>query len=124
VEIENGFSVPNEHNMKFLVKQLVLVTQTHTITVENKCESLRYDCPKMSYIGVNNKTDASISLSGSPFYGKRLYENGVRNTHMLGYYFRNGDIEYFVNLNGSLKIYDTKQKSVLLELQGKWIEKS
>jgi hypothetical protein len=104
--------------IKVLQPRLELQTSTHTIHLEYGCEPLIFDCQKIKYSGRSKKSGNSISLEGAPYFG--YGKNPGEGPRMLGFYFSNESIEYYVSLAGVLKVYDTKSNENFLEQKGTW----
>jgi hypothetical protein len=94
-----------------------LKTPNFNITVTSLCEEGNVSCDKITYVGVNRKTGASIKLKGRTHH--TTCADGTTPCKFLGYVFNNGNIQYFVSEDGYLLVTRNNHE-VLLREKGKW----
>ena len=111
--INEGFA----GSLKVIDSELTLNTESFTINISGACIPPAIGCSELKYFGQSKKNNSSISLKGVPYYGR---DKERRNVQFLGYYFKSGSIEYYVSLEGVLKVNDLKGNKILLEEEGTW----
>jgi hypothetical protein len=110
--INYGFS-----EYKLILKpELILETHSFIVKIDGACIPPAMACNNLTYTGKSKKSGSQISLTGVPYYGS----NGAEIS-LLGYYFNNKNIEYYVSLKGNLKVYDNKSQKTLIEESGSWL---
>lgn len=111
--INNGFA----HQLQVIKPNLTLETDSFLVNISGACIPPAKECKDLEYFGKSKNNGASISLTGVPFYGR---DKNTRNVKLLGYFFKNNSIEYYVSLAGKLKVHDLKNNRTLLEESGTW----
>lgn len=91
-----------------------LLTDGFTVTIRNRCGDFFNVCDKVSYLGVRNKDNSVLSLTG-----KTVTDNNTKQ--VTGALFNNGSIEYQVDFNSALLLVKKKDK-VLVKQYGRWQE--
>ena len=94
----------------------VLLTPGFRIVVERHCPEGSVTCDRVSYLGEDRQTGASIRLTGSTSHS--VCADGVTPCRFLGYRFQNGNTTYVVDEEGSLRVLQGDK--LLLEEQGEW----
>lgn len=94
----------------------VLITPGFRVQVERHCPEGTIVCDRVSYVGQDRRSGASLRLTGSTDY--RLCADGLTPCQFLGYRFRNGSVVYEVRDDGRLRVLQGGR--LLLEEQGTW----
>ena len=94
----------------------VLITPGFRVEVERHCLEGTIVCDRVSYVGQDRRSGASLRLTGSTDY--RLCADGLTPCQFLGYRFRNGSVVYEVTDDGRLRVLQGGR--LLLEEQGTW----
>jgi len=115
-EIEHGIGNSALY-LPFTTNHIYLHTDKFIIELKSNCKTGLFLCENIKYVGKNKSTKKSISLNGEPFFG---YKKGNGSYRQLGVYFINGNYEYFVYFEGSLKVVNTKENKTILKAKGAW----
>ncbi len=94
-----------------------LVTANYIISIGHSCPEGCVSCNNITYHGVSRRTGKSITLIGSTWHS--MGADGVTPSRFRGYYFKNGDVRYFVHSDGLLDVYRGKSE-VLISEKGTW----
>ena len=94
-----------------------LTTPSFRITIATHCDEGSVSCDKVSYIGVNKKSGATIKLRGATHH--TICADGVTPCRFLGYVFDNGNMQYFVSDEGTLQV-TRNGREVLVQESGVW----
>jgi len=97
-----------------------LETTNYIVTVRHLCEEEGHvSCDRMLYHGVAKKSGKEITLMGSTWH--TMGADGTAPSRLLGYRFKNGDVTYIVQEDGTLRVV-RGDAEVLVEEKGKWQE--
>jgi len=94
-----------------------LVTENYIIEIKNNCIEGVVVCDDITYIGTSKTSDNHIELSGQTHHA--MCADGVTPCRFLGYIFVNGNVTYFVDQAGAIKV--TQNETVLVEETGEWV---
>jgi hypothetical protein len=118
-ELKNGLNI-YEGKIDFTVKHLTLETKGFYVQLISHCDLGFYECESVTYTGKSKKSGDKITLEGKPYYGYRKINNRGK-LHILGYYFKNSNYEYFVDFSGVLSVVDSNNGKTIFKQDGKWI---
>ncbi|WP_234254717.1 hypothetical protein [Billgrantia aerodenitrificans] len=94
-----------------------LVTENYIIEIKNNCAEGVVVCDDITYIGTSKTSGNHIELSGQTHHV--MCADGVTPCRFLGYIFENGNVTYFVDQAGAIKV--TQNETVLVEETGEWV---
>lgn len=94
-----------------------LLTPSFKITIDSHCEEGNVTCDKVTYLGVNRKTGASIKLKGKTLH--TTCADGVSPCRFIGYLFKNGNVQYLIEEDGQLTVTRNKTE-ILVDEKGEW----
>lgn len=94
----------------------VLLTPGFRVVVNRRCPEGTVECDRVSYLGVDRQSGASLRLMGKTLH--RVCADGVTPCRFLGYEFRHGDYRYMVWEDGGLEV--SRSGTILLTEQGAW----
>lgn len=112
--INTGFA----QTLKVIDKNITLDTESFVINIKGVCIPPAVECGDLEYSGKSKKNGLSMSLRGVPYYGRD--NDRADRIKLLGYYFKNGNIEYYVSISGVLKVNNLESNKVLIEESGVW----
>lgn len=93
-----------------------LETSSFQVEITPHCQEGVVGCDNVTYRGTNKKTGQSITLSGKELM--QICSDGVTPCQFLGYEFKNGNIVYFVSVDGHLTV--SEGNKVVVDEAGKW----
>ncbi len=94
-----------------------LVTENFIIEIKNNCIEGVVVCDDITYIGTSKTSGNQIELTGRTHHV--MCADGITPCRFLGYMFENGNVTYFVDQAGAIKV--TQNESVLVEETGEWV---
>lgn len=95
----------------------VLDTQNYVVRIVEHCSEGMTNCQKVSYTGTNKSNGKSIKLKGLSV--SRMCADGLTPCQFLRYEFKNGQVKYRVQDDGTLEVIGQNGR-VLLSEQGEW----
>lgn len=94
----------------------VLLTPSFRVVVNRRCPEGAVVCDRVSYLGVDRQSGASLRLMGKTLHV--TCADGVTPCRFLGYEFRHGAYLYMVWEDGRLEV--SRSVTILLAEQGEW----
>ncbi|MGD8205538.1 hypothetical protein [Pantoea sp. FN0305] len=89
-----------------------LLTDKFTVTIRNSCGDFLQVCDKVYYLGVRNKDNSVLTLTGKTV-------SDIDTKKVIGAAFKNGNVEYRVDFN-SARLLVKQEDKILVEQYGKW----
>jgi hypothetical protein len=94
----------------------VLLTPGFRVVVKRRCPEGMVVCDRVSYLGVDRQSGASLRLMGKTLHVTCI--DGVTPCRFLGYEFRHGAYVYVVSDDGRLEV--SRSGTILRSEQGEW----
>jgi hypothetical protein len=94
----------------------VLLTPGFRVVVNRRCPEGAVVCDRVSYLGVDRQSGASLRLMGKTHHA--TCADGATPCRFLGYEFRHGAYLYMVGGDGRLEV--SRSGTILLTEQGQW----
>lgn len=94
-----------------------LVTEHYEVVITVNCDEHEISCADVTFDSKNFENGKSIQLKGKTLHS--LCADDVTPCRFLGYLFKNGNIDYFVQQDGLLEVI--QDKKILVSEWGEWV---
>jgi hypothetical protein len=111
-------SLFSQSNTGGILPGTVLETPSFHITISETCPEYAVDGCTATYVGINKKSGASISLKGAAVMA--MCNDNVTPCHFQYYKFINGAYSYFIFLGGEIRV--SKAHTNIFHEQSTWHE--
>ncbi len=95
----------------------VLNTPNYRITIDVKCAEGNVTCNNVIYTGINKTTKKAVRLRGTTLH--TTCADRITPCQFVGYQFKNKNIIYYVDEDGTLEVIKNN-KILLLQETGQW----